>query len=166
MVARKRFPSRSRAWLTAYSVLGAAVGIDRAPQRRHGGSLPGMLVGVPLALVGYQLGCALFGHKPYQSPPDSMAMELVALGGVVAPVEELTWGRVVEPRLGIPMTAALFAIKHVAIDGKWRRAGGLAIFWVGLAIVRRRSPRVALGLHVAANATGVVVGHLTGRDLF
>jgi hypothetical protein len=33
-------------------------------------------------------------------------------------------------------------------------------------MVRRRSPKVALGLHVAANATGVVMGHLTGRDLF
>ncbi len=166
MIARKRSRSRSRAWLTAYPALGAAAGIDRAPRRRRGGGLPAMLVGVPLALVGYQLGCALFGHKPYQSPPDSMAIELLALAGVVAPVEELTWGRLVEPRLGIPVTATLFAIKHVVIDGKWRRAGGLAIFWVGLAMVRRRSPKVALGLHVAANATGVVMGHLTGRDLF
>ncbi len=166
MIARKRSRSRSRAWLTAYPVLGAVAGIDRAPRRRRGGGLPAVLVGVPLALIGYQLGCALFGHKPYQSPPDSMAIELVALAGVVAPVEELTWGRVIEPRLGIPMTATLFAIKHVAIDGKWRRAGGLAIFWVGLALVRRRSPTLAVGLHVAANATGVVMGHLTRRDLF
>src|SRR5258708_25962000 len=117
MIARKRSQSRSQGWRTAYPALGAAAGIDRAPRRRRGGSLPGMLVGVPLALVGYQLGCALFGHKPYQSPPDSMAIELVALAGVVAPVEELTGGRLVEPRLGIPMTATLFAIKHVAIDG-------------------------------------------------
>jgi hypothetical protein len=123
-------------------------------------------LGVPLALLGYPIGCALFGHRPYQPPPDSIELELAALAGVVAPVEELAWGRQVEPRLGIPITAVLFAAKHAVIDGKWRRMGGLALFWIGLGLVRRHSPRLALGLHVTANASGVVLGHLTGRDSF
>jgi hypothetical protein len=125
-----------------------------------------MWLGVPLALVGYPIGCALLGHRPYQSPPDSANLEMTALAGVVAPVEELAWGQRVEPSLGIPTTAALFAIKHAVIDGRWRRVGGLALFWIGLGLVRRRSPRLALGLHVAANASGVVLGHITGRDSF
>jgi hypothetical protein len=152
--------------LTAYPLLAAAALRDRAPRtRRDGGSLA-LLIGVPLALVGYPLGCSLLGHKSTARPADSPALELVALAGVVAPVEELTWGRRVEPRLGIPITAALFAAKHVVIDGKWRRAAGLALFWVGLGLIRRRSPRMALGVHVAANASGVLLGHMKGRDQF
>jgi hypothetical protein len=81
-------------------------------------------------------------------------------------VEELTWGRLVEPALGVPVTAALFAAKHVVIDGKWRRTLGLAAFWVGLGMVRSRSPKLALGLHMAVNASGVVLGHLNRRDAF
>lgn len=153
--------------MIAYPLLAAAAPLDSAPPVRRGrGAWPWLWLGVPLALVGYPLGCALLGHKPYQPPPDAPALEMVALAGVVGPVEELMWGRRVEPRLGIPMTAALFAAKHVAIDGKWRRLGGLALFWIGLGLVRRRSPKLALGLHVAANASGVVLGHLTGRDQF
>lgn len=125
-----------------------------------------MWIGIPLALAGYPLGCALLGHRPYQGPPDQAALELAAVAGVVAPVEELTWGRRIEPRIGILGTAALFAAKHVAIDGKWRRVAGLGLFWVGLGLVRRRSPMLALGLHVAANASGVMLGHLTGEDRF
>jgi hypothetical protein len=125
-----------------------------------------MWIGIPLALAGYPLGCALLGHRPYQGPQDPAALELTALAGVVAPVEELTWGRLVEPRIGIPATAALFAAKHVVIDGKWRRVAGLGLFWVGLGLVRRRSPMLALGLHVAANASGVMLGHFTEEDRF
>jgi hypothetical protein len=121
---------------------------------------------VPLALAGYPLGCALLGHRPDQPPPDPAGLELAALAGAVAPAEELIWGRRVEPRLGIPLTAGLFALKHVVIDGRWRRAGGLALFWVGLGLTRRRSPRLALALHVTANASGVWLGHLVRRDQF
>jgi hypothetical protein len=125
-----------------------------------------LLIGVSLALVGYPLGCALLSHRASQAPPDPLALELIALAGVVAPVEEATWGRLVEPRLGIPVTSALFAAKHVAIDGRWRRAAGLGLFWVGLGLVRKRSPKLALGLHVAANASGVLLGHMRGQDSF
>jgi hypothetical protein len=152
--------------LIAYPLLGAAALTDIAPKaRRHGGSLA-LLVGIPLAIAGYPLGCALLGHKPSGPPPDPLALELVALAGVVAPVEEATWGRLIEPRLGIPVTAALFAAKHLVVDGRWRRAAGLALFWTGLGLVRSRSPKLALGLHVAANASGVLLGHLQGRDSF
>jgi hypothetical protein len=164
--ARRLSPSRSGAWLTAYPLLGAVALSERVPRaRRNGGSLA-LLIGIPLALAGYPLGCTLLGHKPYQPPPDALALELLALAGVVAPVEEITWARLVEPRLGIPVTAALFAAKHVLIDGRWRRGAGLALFWVGLGLVRSRSPKLALGLHVTANASGVLLGHRQGQDAF
>jgi hypothetical protein len=152
--------------LTAYPLLGAAALIDRAPRVRRDGGPLALLIGIPLVLAGYPLGCALMGHKPYQPPADGPALELVALAGVVAPVEEMTWGRLVEPRLGVPVTAALFAAKHVLIDRRWRRAAGLALFWVGLGLVRSRSPKLALGLHVTANASGVLLGHRQGQDAF
>lgn len=140
--------------------------LDRGTSLPIRGGRWALWLGVPLALVGYPVGCALLGHRPYQPPPDSADLEMTALVGVVAPVEELAWGQRVEPRLGIPITAALFAMKHAVIDGKWRRVGGLALFWIGLALVRRRSPKLALGLHVTANASGVVLGHITNRDSF
>jgi hypothetical protein len=124
------------------------------------------VAGVSLAVAGYQAGNALLRHKPSGPPPEGLPLELLALAGVVAPVEELTWGRQVEPRLGIPATAMLFAAKHVVIDGRWRRAAGLALFWAGLGLVRRRSPKLALGLHVTANASGVLLGHIRGDDSF
>ena len=164
--ARRSLRSRSAAWLVVYPLLAAGAVLDEAPPTRRGGSRSGWWLGVPLALAGYPLGCALLGHRPYQAPPDPMALELAALAGAVAPAEEIVWGRAVERSLGIGTTAALFATKHVVIDGRWRRAGGLFLFWVGLGLVRRRSPMLALGLHVSANASGVVLGHMTGRDLF
>jgi hypothetical protein len=72
----------------------------------------------------------------------------------------------VEPSLGRAATSTLFAAKHVVIDGRWRRALGLALFWSGLSLLRRRSCRLALAAHVAANATAVAVGHLSGADRF
>jgi hypothetical protein len=152
--------------LVAYPLVAVAALLEPAPAVRHGRSRAALVLGVPLALFGYTLGCAALGHRAYQAPPDPFGLELAALAGVVAPVEELAWGRRVEPRLGILMTAGLFAAKHVVIDGKWRRAAGLALFWVGLGLVRRRSPKLALGLHMTANGAGVALGHLTGRDSF
>lgn len=163
---RKRSSSRSGAWLIAYSLLGAAALGERVPRPRRDGGWPALLAGVPLAVAGYPAGNALLRHKPSGPPPEHPSLELLALAGVVAPVEELTWGRLVEPRLGIPATAMLFAAKHVVVDGRWRRAAGLALFWAGLGLVRRRSPGLALGLHVAANASGVLIGHATGEDSF
>ena len=119
-----------------------------------------------LALAGYPLGCALLGHRRKQAPPDPLALELAALAGAVAPAEEVVWGRNVERRVGVATTALLFAAKHIAIDGRWRRAGGLFLFWVGLGLVRRRTPVLALGLHVGANASGVLLGHISRRDWF
>ena len=166
-VARRRIRSRAKAWLLAYAVLGAAAPLDdRPPARRGVAASRWWWLGVPLALAGYPVGCMLLGHRPYQPPPDPAGLELAALAGAAAPVEEVIWGERVERRIGIPATAALFAAKHVAIDGRWRRAGGLALFWVGLGLVRRRSPLLALGLHVTANASGVVLGHATGLDRF
>ncbi len=166
--ARRAIPSRSAAWLVAYPLLAAAALLDTSPQsaRRSRAWEPVLLLGVPLALAGYPLGCALLGHKPYQAPPDPAGLELAALAGAIAPAEEIIWGRLVERRLGVATTALLFAAKHVLIDGRWRRAGGLALFWIGLGLVRRRSTTLALGLHVTANASGVVLGHMTGRDQF
>jgi hypothetical protein len=156
------------AWLAVYPLLGAVALIETVPrartQRRSWG--PGGWLGVTLAIAGYPLGNSLFGHRPLQAPPDPLVKELAALAAAVAPAEEVVWGQNVERRSGVATTAALFAAKHVAIDGRWRRAGGLFLFWIGLGLVRRRSPMLALGLHVTANASGVVLGHVTGRDSF
>jgi hypothetical protein len=152
--------------LIAYSLLGAAALTAGAPARRLEGGWPAMVAGLPLAAAGYPAGNALLRHKPSGPPPEELPIEALALAGVVAPVEELIWGGLVEPRLGIPATAVLFAAKHVVVDGRWRRAAGLSLFWAGLGLVRQRSPRLALGLHVAANASGVLLGHITGEDFF
>ena len=125
-----------------------------------------MFRSIPLVLAGYPLGCAVLRHKPSGPPLDPFPLELAAVAGVIAPAEELTWGGLVEPALGIPLTAALFAVKHVVIDGKWRRVLGLSVFWVGLGLVRSRSPRLALGLHIAVSASGVLLGHLNRQDSF
>ena len=164
--ARRSLRSRSAAWLIVYPLLATAALLADTPDRRRGDSRSGWWLGVPLALAGYPLGCALLGHKPYQAPPDPAALELAALAAVVAPAEEVVWGRKVERRLGIGPTAVLFAAKHIVIDGRWRRGGGLFVFWLGLGLVRRRSSMLALGLHMTANASGVLLGHMTGRDSF
>lgn len=166
VVARRLVPSRSAGWLTAYSLLGVAALIDRAPNVRREGGSAALWIGIPLSLIGYPLGCALLGHKPNTPPAESPALELMALACIVAPAEELTWGRLVEPRLGIPATGALFAAKHVIVDGRWRRIAGLALFWFGLGLVRSFSPKGAGALHVMANASGVVLGHLKHADRF
>ena len=74
-------------------------------------------------------------------------------------------------RRGVRVMAAqtsrlLFAAKHVVIDGRWRRFLGLALFWLGLGALRRRSRALALGVHVACNGGGVVLGHITQQDRF
>jgi hypothetical protein len=43
---------------------------------------------------------------------------------------------------------------------------GLALFWLGLAVVRWQSLRAALLAHLAANGSAVVVGHWLDRDQF
>jgi hypothetical protein len=153
-------------WLAAYPILAAGVLLTARPARDRR-RLPGALwLGLPLAFAGYPLGCRLLGHRGSAPPPDSPELELAALAAIVAPAEELLWGGQVEPRVGIAPTALLFAAKHVVIDGRWRRGLGLALFWTGLGLVRSRSPRLAAAAHVAANASGVLLGHATGRDQF
>lgn len=163
---RRLARGRAAGWLLAYPLLAAAGWRALPASRRSRTDAPALLAGLLLAAAGYPLGCRLLGHRWSGRPPDPLWVEMLALAGVVAPVEELVWGRQVEGRLGIAVTAPLFAAKHVAIDGRWRRAGGLALFWVGLGTVRRRSRRAALGIHILANASGVALGHLSGRDHF
>jgi hypothetical protein len=163
--SRSVLRSRSRAWLVAYPLVGLASALSRGDHRGPG-TRSAHWLGVPLAVAGYPAGCALLRHRPEGPPPDPFGLEVFALAAAVAPVEEATWGRLVERRLGIAITSMLFAAKHVVIDRRPRRALGLAVFWIGLGLVRRRSPRLALGLHVALNAAGVVTGHLSGRDRF
>jgi membrane protease YdiL (CAAX protease family) len=83
---------------------------------------------------------------------------------VIAPVEEVIWGGLVQPAVGALPTTALFAVKHGLVDGRWRRTLGLGLFGLGLGWLRRRSRALALGIHVACNAGGVALGHVTGRD--
>jgi hypothetical protein len=165
--ARRIWPSRAKALLASYSALAiAAVGAGGTVGRGRPGTIPP--AAVRLAVGGYPVGRALMGDSPLvgSSPPDGLTADLVALGVVVPAVEELVWGGLVERDLGVAATSVLFAVKHVMIDGRWRRSLGLAAFWVGLGTIRRTSPRGALGLHVACNTAAVWLGHATARDQF
>lgn len=170
--ARRRISGRSRAWLVVYSLIGAGAGsvvLARSlagRQKRPAPERPSLLAGLVLAGTGYQVGRLLLDDHPIGPPEETMWLETVALAGVVAPVEEIVWGGLVEPAAGVAWTGALFAAKHVAIDGRWRRWLGLAMFGWGLGLLRRRSRKLALAVHVGCNAAGVALGHLTGRDQF
>ena len=172
-LARAVIPSRARAWIGSYGALAFChLMAGRVARRRvapsNGSSRrgAGSAVGVGLSLFGYPLGRRLLGDVPEVAPVDSLALDLLALGIVVPLVEEEVWGARVEPALGIPSTSLLFALKHVAVDRRWRRALGLAAFWAGLGLVRKRSPRAATALHCTCNAGAVLWGHATGRDQF
>ena len=123
------------------------------------------VIGLGLSLFGYSLGRRILGDSDRAAPSDGLVS--TSRSGIVVPLaEERVWGTKVEPALGIATTAALFALKHVAIDGRARRVLGLAAFWAGLGLVRERSPRGAALLHCACNTGAVLRGHATGRDQF
>ena len=161
--ARRSLRSRSTAWLAAYGALGGLALITGARVRRRSGGFS--LAGLTLASIGYPLGRRILGDQLTAQPPDDLAHELIAIN-VVATTEELIWGSRVEPILGRPITAALFAAKHIVIDRRWRRGLGLFGFWMGLASLRKRWPLAALIVHGLLNSLGVVQGHLRGRDQF
>ena len=168
LAARGAFRQRSTAWLAGYAALGAAAAaagarIDRGTLDDNRGQT---IAGLVLAMAGYPLGRALLRDRLDAAPTEPALLEAVAIAGVVAPAEELVWGQLVEPELGLAPTAALFGLKHTLVDGRWRRTLGLALSWYGLGLVRRASPLAALGLHVGSNATGVVMGRVTGQDQF
>jgi hypothetical protein len=161
--ARRPPRGRSQAWLLAYGALGGLALFSGARLAPGSGGLS--LPGLALATIGYPLGRRLMGDHPSDAPPQNLVLELAAIE-VVAVTEELTWGAIVEPALGPAATAMLFAAKHVVIDGRWRRGPGLFAFWMGLAGQRRRWPAAAVLVHAALNASGVLQGHLSGRDRF
>lgn len=165
ILARGSFRSRSAAWIASYGALWVFAGPRRAPSR-VAGSRTGVALGLILSLGGYSLGRRLLGDTPSGPPPDPLPLELAALGVVVPAVEEAIWGTRVEPKIGVAGTAALFAAKHVVVDGRWRRSLGLGAFWVGLGLLRLRSPGLSAAVHHICNAGAVVAGHATGRDRF
>ena len=124
------------------------------------------MIGLGLSLFGYSLGRRILGDSERAVPSDGLVLDLLGLGIVVPLTEEKVWGTKVEPALGIAATAALFALKHVAVDGRARRVLGLAAFWVGLGLVRERSAGAAALLHCACNTGAVLRSHATGRDQF
>ncbi|MDQ6711027.1 MAG: hypothetical protein M3Z11_10790 [Candidatus Dormibacteraeota bacterium] len=179
LLARRTLHRRAHAWLLSYSWLAAAATLGTlnppprpSPARGEGESAATgfrfsrlSLVGLALAAVGYPLGRRLLRDPSTGPPRDPLLLELGAIE-MVAAVEELAWGGIVEPALGGPTTAALFALKHVAIDGRWRRAPGLFTFWLGLSLQRQRWPAAALVSHLVLNTVGVTQGHLTKQDRF
>ncbi len=165
-LGRRFTGSRAKGWILSYIVLGG-IAVILQPTLPSANPFDWKVVlGVGLAMGGYQVGRVLLGDRPSQPPPDVRMLELVALGGVVAPVEELLWGAVVGPEIGMLATAGLFAIKHPLVDGRWRRIVGLFVFWIGLSLVRAYSWPLALGLHIAANVGGVLIGHRQNLDQF
>lgn len=158
--------SRAKGWIASYLLIGLAA-LALGPQIPTRTTLDWRMgVGVALALGGYQVGRLALGDRPDRPLSESKTLELVALAGVVAPVEELLWGAVVGPEIGFLATAGLFAVKHPLVDGRWQRVLGLLLFWVGLSLVRAYSWPLALVLHMAANAGGVVIGHSQNLDQF
>jgi len=158
--------SRAKGWIGSYLIIGLAA-LVLGPENPTRNALDWRVaLGVALALGGYQLGRLVLGDRPDRPRSESKTLELVALAGVVAPVEELLWGAVVGPEIGFLATAGLFAVKHPLVDGRWRRLLGLFVFWLGLSLVRAYSWPLALVLHMAANAGGVVIGHRQNLDQF
>jgi hypothetical protein len=163
--ARRLLNSRTAALAVVYASL--IVAASRVQRPITDGSLPTLPpVAIALVVAGYPLGRALAGDVLPGPPRDGVVKELLTLGGVVPFAEELVWGRRIERDLGIGATSLLFALKHGLVDGRWRRAPGLVAFWTGLGLIRRRSLRAALALHVCANIAGVLMGHAVGRDQF
>jgi hypothetical protein len=159
--------SRSMALLTAYVPLGlAATARGRGRGAGRAGTRGGAVGGLVLAFGGYQAGRWLLDDAPDREPPDAFVSELVTLGVVVPLAEEAIWGSRVEPRFGVAATAAAFALKHPVVDRRWRRTLGLALFWTGLGLIRRRTRAGAALAHVVANSGAVVLGHATRRDRF
>jgi hypothetical protein len=164
---RWRVRSRAGAWqLTALSLLAASLwpsppsgpGRARTPEW-----MPWL--GLTLSVAGYPVGRMIAGDRAAMAPRDTLGADLLALS-LLAIAEERTWAVHVEPVLGPISTAILFAVKHPLLDNRWRRALGLALFWTGLSVVRQKSKRGALWLHVAANVSGVLLGHARQRDQF
>ncbi|HVF18802.1 MAG TPA: hypothetical protein VNA14_00980 [Mycobacteriales bacterium] len=167
-LARRSTGRRADGWLIAYAAVAAAAAVlpaPRPPAQRRRNRL-GVVTGVALAGGGYPAGRALAGDRPVDPPPDDGWREVLALGAVVPLAEELAWGRQVERRVGPVAATALFAVKHPLVDGRWRRTPGLGAFWLGLALVRRRSPAAAAALHCTVNAGGVALGRIKGVDQF
>ena len=152
--------------MVAYGLLGAAALALGVRPGTSDTCSAAVLVGALVAIGGYPLGRRLVGDAPDKPPPDSLRLELLVLGLVVVVAEEAIWGWLVEPIVGIPATAALFAIKHPLVDGRWRRTGGLFLFWLGLGLVRTAGWPFALAIHLTLNTTGVVIGHRRGLDQF
>lgn len=164
LTGRRATRSRAMGWLGAYTLIGIVGALAPAP--RPFSSRDRALTLAPLmAAVGYPGLRELAGDHPRRPPREPLALELVALA-VVAVAEELSWARHVEPWLGDVGTAALFAVKHAAIDGNARRVPALAMFWWGLAGIRAHSKVAAAATHVLLNCGGVTLGHLTARDQF
>jgi hypothetical protein len=165
VVSRRIFRSRSAYLAVVYGgLLPFALGATGRTEDRS--RVPVSRPGVAAAVIGYPLGRALLGDRPQNPPPDGLFTELLVLGVLVPTTEEVVWGRLVEGELGRTTTAALFALKHGVVDGRWRRLLGLGLFWGGLGLVRRTSPPLARGLHIACNTSGVVLGHALGLDQF
>jgi hypothetical protein len=165
-LARRLVHSRAQAWLIAYAILLVAALLAGGGLASHNGSRLLLLVGIPVALVGYQVGRLVLGDKPKDPPRDSYWMDAFSVGLLVPIVEELTWGARVETEIGIALTAVLFAGKHIVIDRRWKRFLGLAFVWAGLGLVRQDQAIFALILHIAINQGGVALGHGSRKDQF
>lgn len=160
--------SRARAWqLTALSLLIATTRPDSHPLRqpRRGRQRWTVVLGLLLSVAGYPFGRLVANDHARVAPRDSLLDDLLALT-LLAMAEERAWAGHVATELGPIATAILFAIKHPLLDHRWRRVLGLALFWIGLSLVRQRSPRQALHLHLAINVLGVLLGHASQRDQF
>ncbi len=119
-LGKKLTGSRAKGWIGSYLLIGLAALALGPESPTHSALDWRVAVGVALALGGYQVGRLVLGDRPDRPPSESKTLELVALAGVVAPVEELLWGAVVGPEIGFLATAGFFASQ--ASLGRWSLA--------------------------------------------
>jgi hypothetical protein len=165
--ARRAIGGRAAALLATYVPLGVVAALrSSGPRNVRPSPRWALPLGIGLTFGGYQLGRWLLGDQPTEEPSDPFVLELLSLGVLVPVAEEMIWGARVEPAVGVGVTACVFAGKHPSVDDRWRRTLGLAAFWAGLGLIRRRSRLGAVVAHVIANSGAVALGHATGRDRY
>ena len=169
-VMRRRF-SRSVTWLTVHpSVLLLSYFIldVKVPLTDGKISFPGVLLGILVAGLSYQLLRYLFNDRFRRDLADGYPKikEGIALVIVLPVVEQIFWGWIVGPVLGVIVTALLFGVKHPISDGNWRRLPALFGFWVGISMIIGVNPFVAIPVHCLMNGVAFAKTIYNKKDEF
>ena len=169
-VMRRRY-SRSVSWLTIHpSVLFMSFLIVdvKVPTTDGETSISGVVLGILVAGLSYQLLRYLFKDRFRRDLEDGYPKirEGIALVFVLPVVEQIFWGWVVGPGLGVVVTAMLFGVKHPISDGNWRRVPALFGFWLGISMVINVNPLVGIPVHCLMNGVAFAKTIRNKKDEF